>query len=427
MTDRLVDLLERLGEALRAGDVTVLTTAEQVDLVAALERVKGSAAACQARTVAALADGERRAEEARGVPPREQGRAVAAQVALAMRTSPARGRRFVGLAHALAELPHTYDALAAGETSEYRAFLVARETAFLTLADRVAVDAELQARPGGIGALGDRETEAAARAIGQRLDPASAVSRHSDAVRQRRVGLRPAPDGMSRLSAVLPLREGVAVHVALTRAAEAARATGDPRSRSAVMADELVGRVTGASAAGGDAVEVCLVMTDATLLGSDDAAAHHEPAQVVSSVGSHGTIAADVARAVVREAAEVWVRRLYRDPGSGCLVAMESHRRRLPDGLRRLVVLRDQVCRTPWCDAPIRHADHVRPWSLGGATSSTNTQGLCEACNQAKGVDRLVQSVHRNGSVTTTTPTGHSYFSVVPPLLGRRVRARAPA
>ena len=80
----------------------------------------------------------------------------------------------------------------------------------------------------------------------------------------------------------------------------------------------------------------------------------------------------------------MWLRRLYTSPTSGQLVAMDSRRRRFEGQLRRFVILRDQHCRTPWCNAPIRHLDHPRPAHAGGPTTATNAQGLCEACNYAK-------------------------------------------
>ena len=61
------------------------------------------------------------------------------------------------------------------------------------------------------------------------------------------------------------------------------------------------------------------------------------------------------------ERAKVWLRRLYTSPDDGTLVAMDSHRREFDGKLRAFLVHRDQYCRTPWCGAPIRHADHVRP------------------------------------------------------------------
>lgn len=408
----LTGLLHRLG----ALEATNLPESEQIDALALLERIKGAATAAQVRLAASFEQSQRAADAARGVRPEAQGRGVAIQVGLAMRTSPARARRFLGMAHALRELPHTYDALADGLTSEYRAFLVTKETAHLSREHRTAVDAELAGRPGGIGALGDRTAESVSRAIGQRLDPAGAVRRRSRAARARRVSLRPAPDGMSRLCATLPLVEGVSTYAALQRAAESARASGDDRSRGAVMADELVARVVAPPGDGGTAgdVEVCLVMTDAALLGSDDPEEHHRPAEVHSASGCHGTVPADEARGVVRDAARVWLRRLHQDPATGELVAMDSRSRLFEGSLRRFLVLRDQQCRTPWCDAPVRHVDHVRRARDGGCTGADNAQGLCEACNQAKEHADLQQQPMLDGSVVTTTATGHTYRSQRP-------------
>ncbi|HEU5265508.1 MAG TPA: HNH endonuclease, partial [Jatrophihabitans sp.] len=75
----------------------------------------------------------------------------------------------------------------------------------------------------------------------------------------------------------------------------------------------------------------------------------------------------------------------------------------------RFVQLRDEVCRTPWCGAPIRHIDHVVPAEQGGSTSVANAEGLCAACNYAKTAAGWRARVAEDGTVTITTPTGHQY------------------
>jgi hypothetical protein len=113
----------------------------------------------------------------------------------------------------------------------------------------------------------------------------------------------------------------------------------------------------------------------------------------------------------------VWLRRLYRHPDTGALVGMDRERRCFDGGLRRFLVLRDRTCRTPWCDAPVRHADHVVPAEAGGPTSADNGQGLCQACNHAKQAPgwRAVPDPGGAGqAVTTITPTGHAYTSRAP-------------
>jgi len=92
---------------------------------------------------------------------------------------------------------------------------------------------------------------------------------------------------------------------------------------------------------------------------------------------------------------------------------------------------------TPYCDAPIRHLDHVVPAGRGGPTEAENGQGLCEACNLAKNAGTLRQVTVREAglpgeprgparrpgrqggrgrhTVVTTTPTGHDDVSTAPP------------
>jgi hypothetical protein len=87
------------------------------------------------------------------------------------------------------------------------------------------------------------------------------------------------------------------------------------------------------------------------------------------------------------------------------------------NGQRRFLQLRDQTCRTPWCDAPIRHTDHVLPHHAGGRTTTSNGQGLCAACNHAKQAPGWTARVTAaDGTITTRTPTGHSYHSRAPDL-----------
>ena len=124
---------------------------------------------------------------------------------------------------------------------------------------------------------------------------------------------------------------------------------------------------------------------------------------------------------------EVSLRRLFADPKSGALVAMESSRRAFDRALAGFIELRDQQCRTPWCDAPVRHRDHVVKAGHGGPTSAANGQGLCEACNYAKEAIGW-QARPRPGprhTVETVTPTGHTYVSMAPRLPGPRPRVPA--
>ncbi len=48
-----------------------------------------------------------------------------------------------------------------------------------------------------------------------------------------------------------------------------------------------------------------------------------------------------------------------------------------------------------------------------------NAQGLCRRCNLAKEAPGWISARAPDGTVTTTTPTGHTYTSTPPPVLVR--------
>ncbi len=392
-----------------------------VDGIAELERAKSAAAAAQARLTVEL-DAARRAREASaGVPAAKQGRGLGSEVALARRDSPNRGGRHLGFARALVnEMPHTLAALEAGALSEWRATLIVRESACLSVEHRAELDAEMCADVSSLEGKGDKRIEADAKAIAYRLDPQAVVDRAVRAESERTVTSRPAPDNMVYVTALLPMVQGVAVYAALRRAADMC---GDGRGRGQVMADTLYERITGRPAEVPVPVSVDVVITDETLLGGDQ-----EPARVPG----YGPIPAAVACRLVADSAadersKATLRRLYRRPDSGALVAMESRARLFPKALARFIGVRDDLCRTPYCDAPIRHIDHATAHADGGPTSEANGVGACEACNYTKEAPGWQVVTGRDSEGThpaeVITPTGARRRSKAPPLPGRRRRA----
>jgi hypothetical protein len=404
-------LTEIQGWRVRAGEVDGedLGEADAIDQITALEELKSAAAAAQARLTAHLYAERNRREAADQVPARRRCAGLGTEVALARRVSPHQGNRHLGLALALTrEMPHTLTALASGQVSEWQATLLVRETAALSPEHRAEVDRDVVPRLVDAG-WGDREIANEARRVGYRLDPGSALRRVRGAEADRRVSVRPAPDTMTYLTGFLPVAQGVACYAALAREADSAKARGDERSRGQVMADTLVERLTGQTNATGTPVEVELVMTDRALLEGSD-----EPAHLVG----YGSIPADHARTLVRDADNAWVRRLYTHPRSGALVATDSRRRRFDGQLRHQLVLTSDICRTPGCDAPVRHADHPRPVRAGGETALHNGVGLCEACNYTKDLPgwEATLTVRSDGSgvLDVISPTGHRHRSRAP-------------
>ncbi|HET8603240.1 MAG TPA: DUF222 domain-containing protein [Marmoricola sp.] len=431
----IVGLAEGLVTATRSGGAG-LADGEKVAVLAALEQLKAAAAAAQAHLAVALEASQVAGQEVAGVPASRRGRGIAAQVALARRESPVRGAQHLGLARALtAEMPCTLRALEQGLLSEWRATLVVRESACLAAEDRRRLDAELAADSGRCEGWGDARLVAQARQIAYRLDPHAVVARTRRAETERHVSIRPAPETMARVSALLPVAQGVALYASLKAAADAARAAGDPRGKGQVMADTLLTRVTGLAPTDPVPVTVGLVMTERTLLAGDA-----EPA----FLPGYGTVPAGWARDLVAAATRrtpgpgtgpgsgggpgagaggdgkvrAWLRRLFTAPSTGQLVAMDARSRCFPGNLATFLDLRDQTCRTPWCDAPIVHHDHAWTYAGGGPTTIDNGQGLCQACNHAKQAPgwraRAVPGETRH-TIETTTPTGHRYRSTAPP------------
>ena len=278
-------------------------------------------------------------------------------------------------------MPHTLAALEAGQLNEWRATLLVKETACLSAEDRAAVDAELAPDTGTFDGAGDRRIIAAARTAAYRRDPRSVTQRASHAATERHVSLRPAPDTMCYLTALLPVAQGVAVYAGLTRHADTLRAAGDPRTRGQLMADALVERTTG-TPGGITGIEIQLVMTDRTLFQGDS-----EPARLPG----YGIVPAGWARDLLTnpgngpgQAFNGWLRRLYTAPGTGDLTAHGLPRPALPARAPPLHPGPRRHLPHPLLRCPIRHFDHIIPWHHNGTTTRNNGAGLCEACNHTK-------------------------------------------
>ena len=406
--------------------------ASEAELRAAVERferLKSQAAAAQARVTALWAAKRRAAEQAGGVPAAKRGKGLASEVALARHDAPVLGNRHLGFATALVnEMPHTLAALESGVLSEWRAILIVRESACLSVEHRRALDEELCGDVSRLSGWGNKRVEAEAKRIAARLDAAAVVERSEKAAADCAVSCRPAPNNMVYVTLRLPLSRGVGIYAACKRAADT---TFDGRPRGQVMTDTVYERVTGRSATKPVPVALNLVMADTTLAGDDDE---------LGWLDGYGPVPAGFCRALIRDAttdadadaevdAEVkaTLRRLYRHPTSGQLVAMESKARIFPKGLATLIDRRDRTCRTPYCDAPIRHHDHATPDRQGGPTSALNGLGECEACNYAKeapGWTVTTRDVDGAHTADFETPTGAVYHSTAPPLPGPPVRRR---
>jgi len=167
------------------------------------------------------------------------------------------------------------------------------------------------------------------------------------------------------------------VWAALKLAADQLTGQGDRRSRGQIMADTLVERVTGQAEADDVAVSVNVTISDEALL-----AGGHEPAWLTD----YGHVPAALARRLIDTATRsslATLRRLYVN-ATGQLAAMDSTSTAFPKNLATFIDLRDQTCRTPWCDAPIRHHDHVRSLLAGGPPPQSTARGSARSATTRK-------------------------------------------
>lgn len=343
---------------------------------------------------------------------------LAAEIGLARGQSPAHGDKCLQVAGALVhEMPKTMAALTVGLISEEHAQVVVKETAWLSSEHRTEVDTLIAAQLAE-GGLGPRKLAGKVRAHAERLDQKGAVARNEIAQSERRVTVRPAAYGMAYITALVSTQQAVGILATLTRdansvlhsgdSADPKDPTGQPRIHSQIVADLFVQWVNGQTTPRAVPAEVQVVMTDEALFGAGET-----PAWITG----HGPIPAELARRWIgNPEADVSLRRIFTRPKDHQLVNMESQSRNFPPNLRRLVILRDDICRTPYCDAPIKEIDHATPARDGG----TNQLGECFRVMRGLQPDQRKLRVATSGN----TGTSHGDHTNRPPVF-KKYRTRA--
>jgi hypothetical protein len=408
----LVGLAQGVAECASPRDAGEVSDAVRVDRIARLEKIKAAAAALQMAESVRFGQSQVQAQLAADVHPDRIGRGIADQLGPACRISGHEAARRLGVARALwFELPETYRLLTTGELSEYVASLVVRETRHLDAPTRLQVDGRICGA--GVALMGPRSAAACARRHAYETDPKGFVARGRNERKHRRVGLRPAPDTMSLLTGYLPAEHGVACLKALREHTDTVKAGGDPRCRDQIMADTLVERLTGRAHAQDVNAEVQIVMPLDTLLDVNDPS----PAELEG----YGRLPADLARDLLATSkGRLWWRRLYASAVGGPIVGGDPYRRRFHGHLRQLIMWRDRQCRDPFCEAPIRHIDHIQRYTDNGLTIYPNGRGECERGNYAREMPGWKVEAVTSGldgqhhTIKITTPTGHSYLSRAP-------------
>ncbi|BBG03000.1 MULTISPECIES: HNH endonuclease signature motif containing protein [Pseudonocardia] len=372
--------------------------AELIDQIAQLQTLQNSIAALQTARIRAFARAHVAGRTASGhVEPEKLDRSVRAQVALATRTSPTVAATRFRVARDLHDGLDLVRALhAAGELSADAAAAVAAATDHLDRAGRTEVDRRLAAHD--LTRLGLGRIRDLARSIAAQVAPQQFRDRAVRARAERRVTVRPAPDGMAYLSAYLPLEQAVSCLAALNRAHTEASVAPEPltRGRGQFAADTLVERLTGAAHAGETDLQLQVLVPLELLVDPDS------PLPV--EIPGYGPVPADLL-ATARGRLS-WRRLVTR---RGTVVGGESRQRCFTGLLAEIIRARTRNrCAEPYCDAPIRHIDHIRRVADGGVTDLDTGRGVCEFHNHVREQPGWAVE-HTPGGITTTTPTGHTH------------------
>jgi hypothetical protein len=373
-----------------------------IERIALLEQRKAAVAAEQADAIHAFAKAHAESQTAAGsVEPEALERSIAAQVGLACLVSPTEGRRRVRMARDLHDgHARIRELFTAGALSEYQTSVIVAATSHLSAAERSVVDARLADLQ--VETLGVRRIHDLARSLAAEVAPEKFTARCRAARTGRRVTISPAADGMADLRAHLPVEQAVACYAALAAAVSRMAVQPGPvtRGRGQIMADTLVERLTGQATATDLSVEIQVVVPVDALVDPDSPL----PAQVPG----HGPVPVELL--ATGEGRTTWRRLVTRD---GIVIGGDTRRRYFTGRLAALIRARDgHRCREPYCDAPIRHIDHIRRWADGGRTTFGNGRGLCAFHNHVRETPGWGARTTTHG-IDTITPTGHVYTSTV--------------
>lgn len=256
----------------------------------------------------------------------------------------------------------------------------------------------------------------------------------ADATRHIKFTARPSA-GTMIIRAELPLVAGMAMKTDIKATAQSLKAGGDQRTRAQIEADYLTSFCTNPEAKVPVTLNLGLIMTDKTLFLGDRQPARLEGYGVISPQYARELVAGEeiLNNMVLGEfgrprdpafvetlEATVELIRLYTAPGDRELIAMDSKARIFPEKMKKFVRIRDQHCRTPYCDGLIEEIDHVTQAYLGGHTCVINSDGRCKFCNQAKETPGWQEYVISTGphSVLVNTGMGPTYQSTAPPATG---------
>lgn len=307
----------------------------------------------------------------------------------------------------VSDMPEMLTALASAKVTSTVAHATSRSFAPLSPQQRLEADRELAGRLPSLDGAGAQTWDDTTAAVIAAADPDGQERRHQQARRERHVTVRRGQHGMATVTAHVSALNAALIRKRLSHEAERLRAAGDRRGHQAIQADSfvdtLIGREDGMEPT---TLDIGVIITDRALF--------HPRNGDLARIEGYGSVPAEAVREELRgvfrslladgaedamgpdgPALRATLRRMYSHPRAGELVGVESRARAFPAALARFILWRDQTCRGPYCDAPIRQTDHILPHAAGGQTCLDNGQGLCAHCN---GKEQQTRTVRRVGN-----------------------------
>ena len=253
-----------------------------------------------------------------------------------------------------------------------------------------------------------------------RLNPDATSDRHRNASNRRWVRARPEADGQGVLEIHSTATDIAAAYDRIrSRAVAAHGREGEGRTLGHLMVDGAIdavlsGRMRGSEDGGpsfpmerlGETDDPTRRLIEATILVVVPAATAAGAADQPGEVAGMGTIDGEVARGVVAHT-RTWTRVVV-DPVDHAVLAIDTHERYIPSGLKKLLHFRQRTCGGDGCGLPAHRADidHVVRFEHDGRTRHDNLQVLCRSSHQAKDSEFMNVRTMPDGRIRWATKWG---------------------
>jgi hypothetical protein len=160
---------------------------------------------------------------------------------------------------------------------------------------------------------------------------------------------------------------------------------------------------------------IAITIPVTTLAGLDD-----EPA----FLHGYGPLDPDIARRFAKQAPG-W-ERVFQNPDTAALLTVDHYEPTA--AIRRLIDVRDEVCRFPSCDQPAQHCekDHTVEYARGGPTRASNLAALCRPHHMLRHQTAWHPRQVSPGVIEWTSPAGRRYREVPLPQRRKRVLDQKP-